>query len=1071
MTNFPTAFLGIRACIWLSLCLLFFYSNASRADVVVLTDDTKDLPIGQHIEYLQDPGRHLSIDQVSSPAFADRFQPSQQRTPNFGYSHSAYWFRFTVQNNSRDINQWYLVQQFPNTHKLDLYIPRDNGQSFILKQSGNLQPYAQRDLADRRIVFKLPLANGAQKTFYLRVLSEAPLSMDLHVWEPRQFVINANWDSLLYGMFYGVLLIMFFYNALLYAFLRDPAYKWLIAFIASVFGAALFYHGHAQALFSAKNIGLSIYGVPVFQVFLFISLLKFTDEFLKPTTRAIILQRSHTILLYLCVASLLLIPVTDYYTQSQFLTPISVAVLLLSLIRCVHAYINGDESARWYALAWVVLLLSIILVILASMNFIPVNNFTANSYLIGVVWMVLFMSVAQADRVNKLKRSEEHSRQALGASESQRQLIMKAAKLGTWLWDIGSEKVQWSEETEEIFGFNKGEFKGSYDEYLKLVHPDDLARVKQSVASALENQSSLYTEHRIFLPNGNQRWISAFGKFDLDNNNRPLRLHGTVQDITEFKQAQEELRDSEQYYQHIFNSAADGFVIRTLDGVAVDANPAVCEMFGYSKEEYLKLPPNKIAHPDFLQEYLEFREAMLKGKSYFSEDAKAIRKDGSMFYLQVRANVIQYQGKPHAFIVLRDITKHKRIQDAIKHIASSLAAKSGLEFFQQLALHLAQVYQSKYAFVGVLDKNDKELVHTVAMCRNGEIIENINYKLHGTPCEIAMREQPCAYAGKVQQLFPDDYLLVQMEAESYIGSPLFDSKAKALGILVIIDDKPRPDISELHELLQIFATRSAAEIERMQAEELLQQRKHHLEEIVDARTAELSAVITELEAFSYSVSHDLRAPLRSMDGFSQLMLDEFGGSLNEEGKDYLNRIRKSAQKMAQLIDDLLQLSRVTRKDIVTQSINLSELVKDSVNKCKERDQRQDVKISIAPDLVNKGDPDLLSIAIDNLVSNAWKYTRKTEHAEIEFGAINKKDIVSYYIKDNGAGFDMQYADKLFNAFHRLHSAEDFEGTGIGLATVARIIRRHGGHIWAEGSVGKGATFYFNLHAHKDMSRH
>jgi PAS domain S-box-containing protein len=1071
MRHSNTAFFDLRASHWLTMFLVLFYSNATQADIVKLTDTTKNLPIGHHIEYLEDGSKQLTIDDVSSPAFANRFQASQRTTPNFGYTRSVYWIRFTVQNDSHDINEWYLVQEFPNIHYLDLYTPQDNGQSYKLKQSGNLRPYATRDVADRRIVFKLPLLSGTQKTYYLRVQSGASKRMDLHIWKPQQFVINANWDSLLYGMFYGVLLIMFFYNAILYAFLHDSTYKWLISYIATVFIAALFYLGHAQVMFNASNIGLSVYVIPVCIGLLNITLLKFTDAFLKPVVGSTVLHRMHITLLYLSVAALLLVPLTDYFIQLRFLSPITVIVLSFCLYRCVYAIKNGDSSARWYALAWVIMLLSIILVILASYNFIPVNNFTANSYLFGLIWMVLFMSVALADRVNTLKISEMHSRQALDESESRRQLIMEAGKVGTWLWDLTTHQVKWSEETEQIFGLNEGGFKGTYDELVKFIHPDDLKRVEQTVANTMENLSPYYLEHRIVLPNGDQRWVSAYGKLDLDDQNKPLRLHGTVQDITEYKQTQEELRDSERNYEHLFNSAADGFIIRTLDGIAVDANPAVCEMYDYSKEEFLKLPISKIAHPDTMKLYQQYREGAAEGKSFFTDEAKGIRKDGSLFYLQVKANVIQYQGKPHAFIVLRDISHQKRLQDAIKHIASGVASKTGAMFFQQLVLHLSEAYQSMYAFVGILDNNDSNLIHTLAMCRNGEIVENITYYLQGTPCEIVIGQKPCAYPDNVQQFFPSDQLLVQMGASSYIGAPLFTSQENALGILVVIDDKPRPDINDLVELLQIFATRATAEIERMQAEELLQQRKHHLEDIVATRTAELTSVNKELESFSYSVSHDLRAPLRSMDGFSQVLLEDFEDSLDEVGKDYLRRIRKSAQKMAQLIDDLLLLSRVTRKDIVTQRINLSELVKESINKCKEHEQRQDVKVTIESDLVTDGDPDLLSIAIDNLVSNAWKYTRNTEQAQIEFGAINNKDKVSYYIKDNGAGFDMQYANKLFNAFQRLHSPDEFEGTGIGLATVARIIRRHGGHVWAEGSVGKGAAFYFDLHSQKNMTAH
>jgi len=1071
MTNVEMSYPGLHTSNYLIVIVALFYSCVSQADTITLTNNTQRLSIGEYIEFLEDPQRKLTIKDVSSPAYANEFHASPGQTPNFGYTHSALWLRFTVKNNSPDNEEWYLVQQNPDIHFLDLYIPQDDGNSFKHKKSGILLPYLERDIVDRRLVFSLPLSTGAENTFYLKVTTKTSKSIDLNIWEPKQFIENSKWDSLFYGGFYGILLIMFFYNAVLYIFLRDSTYKWLISYIAVVFGAAFFYHGHAQSMFSADTIGLTERAIPLFVALLNITLLKFTEVFLSPSTDSIILQRIHTYLLYLSLIALLFVPFTDYYTSIHFLSVITIVALSFCLFRSVYSLKRSDTSARWYTLAWIIMLVSVILKSLSNFNFIPVNSVTAYGYLFGIVWMVLFMSIALADRFNKLKISVERSQHALDESETQRQLIMKAGKLGTWLWDIPAEKVQWSAETEEIFGLNKGDFKGTYDEYIKLVHPDDMAYVQQTVENTLKSHTPYYIEHRIKRVDGEERWINAFGKLDLDDQNRPLRMHGTVQDITEYKHAQEELRDSERNYQHLFNSAADGFVIRTLDGVAIDANPAVCEMYGYGKEEYLNLPLKKIAHPDSIPLYQQFRDAISQGRPFFSDEAKGIRRDGSMFYLQVQANVIQYQGKPHAFIVLRDITKHKRLQDAIKHIASGVATKTGISFFQQLVIHLAEVYQSKYAFVGMLDKNEIEIMQTTAVCCNGKIIENISYNLQGTPCANVVGQQPCAYPENVQRLFPEDHLLEVMQAKSYIGSPLFDSKGDPLGILVIIDEKPRPDISDLTELLQIFAARAAAEIERMHADELLQTRKHHLEEIVAARTAELTAVNKELESFSYSVSHDLRAPLRSIDGFSQALLEDFGESLNEEGNDYLRRIRNNAQKMAQLIDDLLQLSRVTRKDIVIKRINLSELVNDSFNKCIEHEQRQDITINIASDLITNGDPDLMSVVIDNLVSNAWKYTRNTKQAQIEFGAINNKNKVSYYIKDNGAGFDMQYADKLFNAFQRLHSPEEFEGTGIGLATVARIIQRHGGHVWAEGSVGNGAAFYFDLHAKRNSSPH
>jgi signal transduction histidine kinase len=229
---------------------------------------------------------------------------------------------------------------------------------------------------------------------------------------------------------------------------------------------------------------------------------------------------------------------------------------------------------------------------------------------------------------------------------------------------------------------------------------------------------------------------------------------------------------------------------------------------------------------------------------------------------------------------------------------------------------------------------------------------------------------------------------------------------------------------------------------------------------------ELEATNRELEAFSYSVSHDLRAPLRSIDGFSQILLEDYSEDLDEEGRDYLGRVRAASQRMGRLIDDLLGLSRVTRSALRRQPVDLSAVAREIIAELRKREPERRVEVEVSDGLVAYGDARLLQIALENLIGNAWKFTEKEPEARIEFGQDEELSregrVPVYYVSDNGAGFEMAYAEKLFGAFQRLHGSEEFEGTGIGLATVQRVVHRHGGRIWAKGEVGQGATFFFTL---------
>ena len=473
-------------------------------------------------------------------------------------------------------------------------------------------------------------------------------------------------------------------------------------------------------------------------------------------------------------------------------------------------------------------------------------------------------------------------------------------------------------------------------------------------------------------------------------------------------------------------------------------------------------------HPDDRDKAILYcAEESKKGRN-FNFEYRMIHKDGHAVLILDYVNVVvenDVATRLQGFMF--DITSKKQTDDAIKNIAAGVSSNIGKDFYDQLVRHLAILFDADYAFIGLMDNDNSELINSISVWAKDDFGENFSYSLMNTPCAEVIGENTCCHPSGVQALYPLDQLLVDMDIEGYIGTPLFDVHGNPIGIIVVLDTKPMIENTRLNEILEIFSSRASTEIERVKAEDALRQHQSELENIIAQRTEELTFLNKELESFSYSVSHDLRAPLRHIDSFSRILIEEYFEQLDEEAQNYLSRIRNSTSIMGNLIDDLLHLSRVTQRELKRSSIDISQMAHQILENKKAYDADRIVEVDVQANMIAMADYQLVYSVLENLISNAWKYTSKVDIANIKVGVMNSTGTANvstavFFVTDNGAGFDMAYKIKLFVAFQRLHSNDEFEGSGIGLATVQRIIHRHGGKIWAESVVNKYATFYFTL---------
>lgn len=613
--------------------------------------------------------------------------------------------------------------------------------------------------------------------------------------------------------------------------------------------------------------------------------------------------------------------------------------------------------------------------------------------------------------------------------------------------------------------------------------------------AAIRSKSTLSWEEISVYPTGEKHGeVSVTPIFD--DQGQCTHLIGAVHDITERVKAEKATRESEEKFRTLSEKSPNMIFINQA-GRVVYANEASEAIMGYSRAELTSSDFNflTLIAPDSVERVKQNFQRHVRGEDIPPQEYQLVTRDGRRIDGIQSSRLVQYDGKPAILGIITDITDRKRAEERIREQADDLGLLNQLndainrgqpieQIVRLLSEEAKRIFSVNDASVYLMSPDKLHLVLSVQGL-SGEIVSQVEELLGRqipTP-RVALREgslyletlkagkptlihEPDQIRRLIEEHTEDSILkgvVPQVQRVLKIGSvillPLI-SEDEPIGLLAVSRD--RPFTKEEVKRLEAVSAELTTTIKRKLGEDEIRRFNVELEQRVITRTAQLEAANKELESFSYSVSHDLRAPLRAIDGFSQALLEESAEQLGEAGQGYLRRVRAATQRMGTLIDDMLALSRVARLELHREKVALAELARAIATEFAEREPDRRVEFGAEGNFSVDGDPRLLRVALENLLGNAWKFTQGRAQATIEFGREIQDGSPVYYVRDNGAGFDMEYADKLFGAFQRLHPATEFPGTGVGLATVQRIIHRHGGRVWAEGKVDHGATFYFTV---------
>ena len=562
-----------------------------------------------------------------------------------------------------------------------------------------------------------------------------------------------------------------------------------------------------------------------------------------------------------------------------------------------------------------------------------------------------------------------------------------------------------------------------------------------------------------------------------------LLFYSLLKKLSEISaEVEENLRLAEDKYKIIVESSNDGIWVIDADEKTTFVNDRMAEMLGLSAGEILNHCLYEFIDTEWqsiAKQNVERRKQGLR-EQY---DLKFNKGDGTSFWAMVAASPLSDQNQNYigSLGMISDITERKEVEDKlldyqqnlsdiIKYLPDATFAidKNGVV----IAWNKAIEEMAGISALEMLGKGDHEYSLPFYHTKRPLLVDGVLNR------EIDLAPLYTNFEKDTNNLVAESYFEYFGDGGMYIwakASSLYNAYGEVVGAVESIRDitfkkNTEQQIIKLNQELEERVLNRTAELARANSDlknEIAEREKTEMEvkslnEKLSSRATELEAVNSELESFSYSVSHDLRTPLRSIDGFSQMIIEDYSDSLDEKAKECFIRIRNASQRMGQLIDDLYDLSKLTRIEMVKEKIYMTKMALAVEEDLRRLYPDRDVKLLVENDIFAEGDPHLMHIVIENLLGNAWKFTSQKENAIIEFGTIKKDETQIYYIKDNGIGFDMTFSSKLFRAFERLHNSKEYPGTGIGLAIVERIIKKHGGKVWAESVLGEGSTFYFTL---------
>ena len=640
------------------------------------------------------------------------------------------------------------------------------------------------------------------------------------------------------------------------------------------------------------------------------------------------------------------------------------------------------------------------------------------------------------ERTSKLTREiaeRKRSEVALRASEERFRTLIDGSSQGI-LVHRNLRTFYVNQSLIDMFGYDSADEILALESREVMTAPEERARLLGYHQARLRgDQAPVDYEYKGLRKDGSKVWLEN-RSFHIEWEGGPA-ICTTLFDITERKRAEENLRASEERFRAVVDNSPTKIHIKDVDGRYTLINRQSEILFGVTNEEARGKTSRDIFPKEVADSFAGHDQAVIESGRTIENEEEWVQDDGVHTFLTVKFPIRGATGEIVAVGAIgTDITERKRAEENLRASEERFRdfAETASDWFWEMDENLRFTFLSD-AFVQASGGVPPERIV-------GKTRRDIGWA--DEEDEKWQRHMADLEARKPFKDF--QYTFVDPDGNehhwSISGRPVMDGDNVFHGYRGVGEDIT----------------------ERKRAEEEIRRLNTSLEGRVAQRTAELEAANKELEAFSYSVSHDLRAPLRTIDGFSRILLEEHAESLDDKGKKFLQRIRAGSQKMGQLIDAVLQLSRLARGDLKRKKLDLSKIVDAIAGELKKSQPDRDMTFKVARGVTAAGDEQLIKVALQNLLGNAVKYTGRKDQARIEFGVTNGDGRNVYFVRDNGAGFDMSYADKLFAPFQRAHGAAEFEGTGIGLATVQRIINRHRGKVWAEAEVDKGATFFFTL---------